>query len=85
MSATTILALIGGYLVFVACVLALLTIPKRSDEAADRQHRDVARQRTRFRRRKRAARKAGPRSGDTELREGSGRLAESELDTRRRA
>ena len=42
MSAMTIVVLITGYLGFVGFVLALLTIAKRSDEAAERHARAVA-------------------------------------------
>ncbi len=63
MSAMTIVGLIAGYLGVVGFGLALLTVAKRSDEAAERQARAVATRRGPLRarpRRRRVPRGARP-------------------------
>lgn len=55
MSAMTIVGLIAGYLGLVGFVLALLTVAKRSEEAAERQRRAVATRRGPLRRRPQGA------------------------------
>jgi hypothetical protein len=59
MSAMTIVGLIAGYLGLVGFALALLTVAKRSEEAAERQGRAVATRRGPLRRPQGAVRDAG--------------------------
>ena len=59
MSAMTIVGLIAGYLGLVGFTLALLTVAKRSEEAAERQARAVASRREPPRRPQGAVRNAG--------------------------
>jgi hypothetical protein len=70
MSAMTIVGLIAGYLGFVGFGLALLTVAKRSDEAAERQARAVATRRRPLRRPQGAVRDAGLSPDDAEFFEG---------------
>ena len=82
MSAITVVVLIAGYLGFVAFMLALLTIARRSDEAAERQARALAPQRERIRR-PRAVRDAGVDAADDAFLEGPDRRAAREFERRR--
>jgi hypothetical protein len=83
MSAITIVGLIAGYLGLVGFALALLTVAKRSDEAAERQARAVATQREPLRRPQGAVRDAGLSPDDAEFLEGLDRRAAREFERRR--
>jgi hypothetical protein len=86
MSAITIVGLIAGYLGLVGFALALLTVAKRSDEAAERQARAVAAQREPLRRPQGAVRDAGLSPDDAEFLEfleGLDRRAAREFERRR--
>ena len=79
MSAIAIVVLIVGYLGFVAFMLALLTIARRSDEAAERQARAVAPQTEPLRRPHGAVRDAD----DDAFLEGLDRRTAREFESRR--
>jgi hypothetical protein len=70
MSAMTIVGLIAGYLGLVGFALALLTVAKRSEEAAERHARAVATRRGPPRRPHGAVRDAGLGPDDADLLEG---------------
>lgn len=83
MSAMTIVGLIAGYLGLVGFALALLTVAKRSDEAAERQARAVATRSGPLRRPQGAVRDAGLGPDDAEFLEGLDRRAAREFEPRR--
>jgi hypothetical protein len=83
MSAMTIVGLIAGYLGIVGFALALLTVAKRSDEAAERRARAVATRRGPLRRPQGAVRDAGLGPDDAEFLEGLDRRAAREFERRR--
>jgi hypothetical protein len=82
MSAMTIVGLIAGYLGIVGFALALLTVAKRSDEAAERRARAVTTRRGPLRPQG-AVRDAGLGPDDAEFLEGLDRRAAREFERRR--
>jgi hypothetical protein len=81
MSTMTIVVLIGGYLGFVGFVLALMTVAKRSDEAAERHARAIAPRRDQLRHPQGAGRDAE--FADAEFLERLDRRAAREFESRR--